>query len=663
MKGGGDYIPIVDVSTPAPVISRETDKKDLWNTAFNATVNIIIELLVLTMLFVLFLADFATKEASRQFPSSQTRGNQFRLAHLFNDYLKADTIPSWLLPIALRQPGNDPTLPLGPIPIPTTGGRVLAEEKTILLRRTLLDLFDRDPENNRVGTHNRWVKNIALTLMIMSIVAVLAAWGVYRATHTNPKDRVNVKNIFLLNFIIFIGAFVLQGVFFVFFSLRYVPVKPSLQLQTFRDSFNESLDEVLDQNKALEEADNPPVSEPIPIAPPTASNFVLFAALVIMVLAVALVVFAAWKKRAFSRVNVFQAGLIGTLFVGLVIVASYFFVQSQYVPQMTKTVSNELAKYLVGNLNLNGVPPQQTGDLRETVNEFLDAELGRLDDVDTKAAANNKQLIRDTAPIAGAVTLTILVLIVVSQLYRNRKLRKAGLARLPWRKFLVALLLVGLVTGVTSILVEFGFATTVFRQYVLINPGRVANREVVNLNASIMKHKNWFVERRCHTQPDSEEEVCANNAFQDLKWVGEFPTRFGQRVGPQFLWDQPRRDEDRETCEIAKVCDFCCEAGPTDVKFGYEPSKNSYSQVNHQHLFVDSKDLDIGQKTTIDCTRSDDSGALDRHPICPNGMWDAERNRCTLEAQEVYCGPVDTLPNNRGFQSSIWKTHFDMPLV
>lgn len=652
-----DYVSLDDASTVVPVISHKSDKKDLWDTAFNATVNIIIELLVLTMLFVLFLANFASREASRQFPSSQNLGNQFRLAGLFHDYLKGETIPSWILPI------SQPRLPAQPSP--QSAARSLPEEKTLLLRRILLDLFDPNPENNRVGTHNRWVKNVALTLMIMSMVAVVAAWGVYRVAHPKTKDRVNVKNIFLLNLMIFVGAFVLQGVFFFFFTLRYVPIKPSLQIQTFKDSFNASLDEVLGQNEALEGADNPAVSEPIPIAPATASNFALFSALVAMIVACVLIVYAAWRKRAFSRVNVFQAGLMGTLFVGLVIMASYFFVQRQYVPQMTKTVSDEFARHVVGNLNLNGVPPQQTGELREAVNDFLSAELSRLGDVDTRAASVNKALVSNTAPVAGAVASAILVLIVVSQVYRNRKLRKAGLARLPWRKFLVALLLVGMVTGVTSVLVEFGFATTVFRQYILINPAKVVNREVVNMNASLIKHKDWFIERRCHTQVDTD---CAskNNAFQDLRWTGEFGTGQGSgRTTQQFLWDQPRPPQETgqgESCDIAKVCDHCCESGPMDLKPGYEPSTGAYSRTNHQHLFIDSKVLDVGQTTTIECTASQDSRPLDRHPICPQGRWDAESNRCDLEPQEVYCAPVEVGPNNR-LRSSIWKTHFDLPLV
>lgn len=665
IRRGVDYVPL-GVSSPGPVISRETDKKDFWNTAFNATVNIIIELLVLTILFVLFLANFATQEASRQFPSSQTPSNQSRLAGLFHDYLKADNIPSWILPISQPRPGDDPRLPAQ---LPQSGARALPEEKTILLRRILLDLFDPNPENNRVGTHNGWVKNVAMTLMIMSMVAVVAAWGVYRVTHPKAKDRVNVKNIFLLNFMIFIGAFVLQGVFFFFFAIRYVPIKPSLQLQTFKNSFNASLDEVLVQNAALEGADNPAVSDPIPIAPATASNFALFSALVVMILACVLIVYAAWKKRAFSRVNVFQAGLMGTLFVGLVIMASYFFVQSQYMPQITKTVSDEFARHVVGNLNLNGVPQQQTDELREAVNDFLSAELSRLGDVDTRVALKNKALISNTAPVAGAVALAILVLIVVSQVRRNRKLRKAGLARLPWRKFLVALLLVGLVAGVTSILVEFGFSTTVFRQYILINPAKVVNREVVNLNASIIKHKDWFAEKRCHTQVESNCAV-VDTAFQDLTWTREVRLRNPNPDGSgfttqQFLWDKPQPPQEAgqgETCEIAKACDYCCEFGPLDLKPGYEPSTGSASRVNYQHLFIDSKDLDIGQTTTIACTSSEDSRPADRHPICPQGKWDAESNRCDLEPEEVYCAPVEVGPNNR-LRSSIWKTHFDLPLV
>jgi photosystem II stability/assembly factor-like uncharacterized protein len=524
-------------------------------------------------------------------------------------------------------------------------GNAAVELKTRILQRFILSLADADPNNNGVAVHNIWVKRAALILMAMAVVAALVAIFVYRVAVPKAKNRVNLARILALNLIIFIGTFAIQAVFMIFFTLKYIPIKPSLQLETMRERFNARAQEAIRRN----EESQPTLREGEELIP--TSSLIGNGVILGMLLVVAAVVYLAWKKRAFQHVSLFQAALMGCITVGIVIIGMYFFIQRTYAPKIIERVSDELAKAVVDKTVtaipdrpqfesfmawLNGTFDAQIADMQQTTNVF--------------AEERNAMLLDSTVKIAGIVLAGLVLYIVAIQWYRRRSMPKDK--RQSWGKFIVAILLVGLVAGTTSILVEFGFANNILSNYISTNPGKLVNNTIVNLNTSFEKHKDWFLERKCPTTAEPcSPSVVAN--INQMRYTGDEPAG--------YWWFTPGPESAPgarpATCEFEKTCDLCCERGPFVVEI--QGGEYRSDRINLP-IGVDQDRMQVGDKVSVPCIKRGDWA----QPICPPGNWDEERQVCTQ-----WTGPGQEdweIRKNcstwRSGDNDIWRRHVPLNL-
>ena len=518
------------------------------------------------------------------------------------------------------------------------------ELRTRILQRFILSLADPDPNNNAVAVHNVWVKRAAIILMAMGLVAGLVAIFVYRTAVPNAKDRVNLPRILALNLIIFFGTFAIQGVFMLFFTLRYIPIKPSLQLETLRDRFNVRADEALLRN----EQPVPTFREGEDLIPTSAlvGNGIILG----MVVVVVLVVYLAWRKRAFQKVSLGQAAFMGCITVGLVIIGMYFFVQRTYAPKIVERVSDELAKAVVDKTVAAFPDKQEFERFREWVSQTFDAQIENMQKTtNVSAEARNVRLVDSMVKIAGAVLAVLVLYIVAIQWYRNKHLPRDR--RQSWGSFVICILLVGLVAGTTSVLVEFGFANNILTNYISTNPGKLVNNTILNMNASIEKHKEWFLDKRCV----AEQESCPADAMSTLRQM-EF-------VGPggdgNYDWFRPRKavagDGGVTECEFKKRCDVCCDNGPYLYRFDRDVVSRSARIKLPSGIDLDR--LKSGDTIKAPCTTAPDGTFA---PICPDELWDEERGVC-LQREDVFedCSEWESYTRNG---NKIWKRHVALDL-
>jgi len=528
-------------------------------------------------------------------------------------------------------------------------GNAAVELKTRILQRFILSLADPDPNNNGVAVHNIWVKRVALILMAMAVMVALVAIFVYRVAVPKAKNRVNLLRILGLNLIIFIGTFATQAVFMIFFTLKYIPIKPSLQLETMRERFNARAQEAIRRNEEAQ----PILREGEELIP--TSSLIGNGVILGMLLVVAAVVYLAWKKRAFQNVSLFQAALMGCITVGIVIIGMYFFIQRTYAPKIIERVSDELAKAVVDKTVtaipdrpqfesfmawLNGTFDAQIADMQQTTNVF--------------AEERNAMLLDSTVKIAGIVLAGLVLYIVAIQWYRRRSMPKDK--RQSWGKFIVAILLVGLVAGTTSILVEFGFANNILSNYISTNPGKLVNNTIVNLNTSFEKHKDWFLERKCTIPTRPTAEPCSPSVVANINQM-----RYTGDEAAGYWWFDPGPESAPgarpATCEFEKTCDLCCERGPFVVEI--QGGEYRSDRINLP-IGVDQDRMQVGDKVSVPCIKRGDWA----QPICPPGNWDEERQVCTQ-----WTGPGQEdweIRKNcstwRSGDNEIWRRHVPLNL-
>lgn len=525
-------------------------------------------------------------------------------------------------------------------------GSASVELRTRILQRIILSIADPDPNNNAVATHNIWVKRAAIILMSMAILATLIAILVYRTAQPQAKDRVNLPRILALNLIIFVGTFVIQAVFMVFFTLRYIPIKPSLQLETLRDRFNARAEEAIRRN----EQPIPTFREGEDIIPTSAlvGNGIVMGIVVVIVL----VVYLAWKKRAFQKVSLIQAALMGCITVGIVIIGMYFFIQQTYAPRIIERVSDELAKGVVDKTVATLPEKQEFERFRQWINGTFDASIADMQrGTNVRAEINNAKLFGETRNIAGLVILGLVLYIVATQWYR-RKVMGAG-RKQSWSSFFVAILLVGLVAGTTSVLVEFGFANNILANYISTNPGKLINNTVVNLNASIDKHKEWFLQRKCPVQVSQPCSESSLGNLNQMRYTGE----------QTYAWFSPAPESapgfTKTTCEFEKTCDLCCEKGPYLVGL---QGRDYVSDRTNLPIGIDQDKMRAGETASAACLTSGDLAL----PICPPGNWDEERQVCdkwTEAGQEwEFRKDCSTWENYSRNGNEIWRRHIDLDM-
>jgi hypothetical protein len=462
---------------------------------------------------------------------------------------------------------------------------------------------DPDVNNNAVAVQNRWVMRMSIALMVMSLVVGLVAILVYRrcTTSQNPQDRLNISKILAINAAIFVVTFMIQLIFFVFFSSKFIPIKPSLQLRTFKQRLNERLDDGL-RNKAETRAT-------LQITSPEADEGLLGTermlgngAITIGILAVlVLVVWGAARDRSFSKISTLEIAAVGSLFVAAVIVGVYFWIQRSVIPESVDKISDEMAKYVA-----NKVLVPESPDLAETVrsqaNRVLEDTIQMIEEQDT-SDDTNRRLVKSMV-VAGVVFVAgMLLVIIVLRLIGIRRARRLNRPVVSWGSFALSLLLVGLVAAITTILVEFGFANNIMGNYVVVNPGKIVNNTVSNLKISVDKHLEWYMERKC---PVQLRKSCPESLNQ-MRYTGD----------ADFQWSNPVPETmgEVEKCTFEKVCDLCCENGP-------------YSERINLPAGIDQDALNAGDVSEpMDCVRVGNQV----HPACPPGNWDEARQVCTQD--------------------------------
>lgn len=197
-----------------------------------------------------------------------------------------------------------------------------------------------------------------------------------------------------------------------------------------------------------------------------------------------------------------------TLFIGGVVVAMYFALKASVTPKVETRVMDDMAKQVVARMVL----AEDDGAAAEAALEgALEEALADMERSDAASLARNAELMRTLRLVLVIAAAALVALIVVLRLARVARNRRRGLPSGSTRSFLFALLLVGLVGGSTSLLVEFGFGNYVLANFVPANAGKIFNDTLENVAQAAEAHAEWYTAAGCAETRDLDPQRYATD--------------------------------------------------------------------------------------------------------------------------------------------------------
>jgi ABC-type multidrug transport system fused ATPase/permease subunit len=352
--------------------------------------------------------------------------------------------------------------------------------------RTLLGAMSTpDADRNEVATQNRWVFRTAILYVGMAVVAFFVAYVTNRLA---GGPQVNIPSIVRYNVFLLAVALGLQVTFMFMVTLRYVPTEASTQWRQLRAALNAELGKAA----GLGGAGGPP-DEDMQVVPRGA--LLRNAVLVGMLALSAVVVWFAWRKKAFQTVSFAESVAIQTFFIGVIMTAIYFTLSQSVARDIQGAGMAAVARTVAGPVRAD---PEAAESLRQEVNRIMDAREEEVAAVDAKVRERNAEVMRPFRWIAIGFVASLVLVVIVSA---GRKVLSP--------RFLVALLAVGLVGGATSVTVEYGFLQNVFRNFRPLNAEKLVNRIAASSAESVVKQARWYCERGC---PSGRDACCEDGA-------------------------------------------------------------------------------------------------------------------------------------------------------
>jgi hypothetical protein len=486
----------------------EQPRAELFSTMFHGLVNLLVELFALTAAFVFFLSAESTKAVQNQIVSGVDQPQVLGAAagavqRLFGRACALGREAATAAPTA----ANDCCAP---------GGAVRGAAASLL---AALDLAAPPAElgGDAADVQNLWVMRVAVLFCALGLVALGVA---YLVTRLARGPRVPLGRIVLYNVLLFVFAFGVQVAFMGMVTLRYVPILPSDQLRALRRAVEaeEALANLTSEDRAeaattlaFQAAGSAPVpaagSAPAPAAgsgsaapapasasPAAAASIVpaaagVSAALVVaMIAAVALILFLAWKVRAFRIVSTAQGLCIQLAFIFAVMVGVYFWLSNSIGAELQEAAIRETVTY-VAQIARKAPGDDVARGVWASVRASLAEREAGAEAQDRGVRERNAAILRDVRAFALVMGGAFAAVVLLTALARRQAARP---------RFWLALLLVGLVGGSTTLLVEYGFAQNVLRNYRPVSAPRLARGVATALGSGVERHAQWFCEdARC----------------------------------------------------------------------------------------------------------------------------------------------------------------------
>jgi hypothetical protein len=484
------YVPL-DRPTLGPTSSR---RRDLLDTIFHGFVNLLVEVVVLTLAFIFFLSREEERAVTRLVEDvsyERLRDVYSRiLQRQYNDICKTPGVC-----VASGVASGDGQGAFPPLAAAAAAlGTVLRAAKAP------------DADESGTAVQNKWALRVSIVLMAMALVVFFTAYATNRLA---GGPTVNLHRIVAYNVVLLVVALGLQVAFMASITLRYAPSLPSSQYRAFRERVKVRIAEARQQKAGETDGWTPseakgsgwtpseakgsqyaPLDEGLVTADAAASTGYLTA----IVLGIAIIIYLAWRTRAYQRVTFLQSLCVQTLFIGAVVVGMYFLLKATVTPKVETRVMDDMAKQVVSRMVL----ADDDGAAAEAeLDAALAAGLVDLDRTDAGTLARNAELMRTLRVVLAIAAAALVALIVLLRLARVARNRRRGLPSGSTGGFLAALLLVGLVGGSTSLLVEFGFGNYVLANFVPANASRIFNDTLENVAQSAEEHARWYTRAGC----------------------------------------------------------------------------------------------------------------------------------------------------------------------
>lgn len=288
MAGRGDVSaarePYVPLDRPAlgPTASR---RRDLLDTIFHGFVNLLVEVVVLTLAFIFFLSREEERAVTRLVEDvsyEKLRGAFSRLLQAQYNRICATRGVCVAAPVGSAGGASPPLAAAA-----SSLGTVLRAAR------------EPDADENAAAVQNKWALRVSIVLMAMALVVFAA---VYATNRLAGGPTVNLHRIVAYNVVLLVVALGLQVAFMLSITLRYVPSLPSSQYRAFRDRVRVRVVEARRLKRGEADQYAPLDDGKIVTADAAASSGVLAA----IVAGIAGVVYLAWRTRAYQRVTFLQ---------------------------------------------------------------------------------------------------------------------------------------------------------------------------------------------------------------------------------------------------------------------------------------------------------------------------------------------------------------------
>jgi hypothetical protein len=492
-----------DVALDPVFRGPERDRTEMFSTVFHGLVNLLVELFALTAAFIFFLSAESTKAVQNQIVSTIDRPQVVGAA--------ARAVQGLL--VRACEAGRE--VPEGEAldNCCSPGGRVESITRALLASaRALTPPAELGGDASDV--QNVWVMRLAVLFCALGLLALVVA---YLVTRLARGPRIPLLRIVLYNVLLFVFAFAVQVAFMGLVTLRYVPIMPSDQLRALRVAVEreERNASVSTQALAAEAATLSFAAEgqggsggsgstgagvaPESIVPASAGTSILV--VLALIAAVAAVLFLAWRSRAFRMVSTAQGLCIQLAFIFAIMVGVYFWLSNSIGAELQASAIGETVGYIA---QIARQLPTEQGprEVWAAVRASLDQRAVGIEESDRIVGRRNAEILREVRVFALVMGSAFAAVILLTALARRQALR--------WR-FWVGLLLVGLVGGTTTLLVEYGFAQNVLRNYKPISAPQLTRQLVAGMSSGIERHAQWFCQdARCGDAARAVHNSCCD---------------------------------------------------------------------------------------------------------------------------------------------------------
>lgn len=451
--------------------SSHSSRQNLFDTIFHGFVNLLVELVALTLAFIFFLS----KEEEKLVGQAVERQAYEEMTPVYSKFVNEKynevcTVSSCLASEIIQQQQQQKPAPIYP-------ALDLSQQTMAIVLNSMKEI---DPETNGAAVQNRWVLRVSIILMAMGFIVFAASYTINRLAR---GPTVNLHRIVAYNVVLLLVALGLQVAFMFFITLRYVPSLPSDRLKSFRERLQVRFGEAR-LNKAggsgFAVDDKALLTQDALF-----SNSIIIG----IILVIALIMFLAWRTKAYQHVTFLQSLCIQTLFIGGVVVGMYFLLKKTVAPKVERRVMDDLAKHVVSR----AVLAEDDGrDIEATMTSSIDDKLKSDEEADEKTKARNAELTGTLIRVIAIAAAALLLIIIFTSVLQSKQ---------RFKRFFVSLLLVGLVGASTSLLVEFGFGYNILANFIPANAGRIVNDTIDNITLSTRAHAEWFTQQSCALGP------------------------------------------------------------------------------------------------------------------------------------------------------------------